>query len=265
MLLTAAWWAVTGLPHSKINVLIFTLFALNDSHLKKKYPCLFGCENVFGHLSAVVVFNCVIWPACYQQRHSTKSLVSVLHWGSSGLGLTGWVFKEKRGNLHEGWILFKRGWKPISVCCVSALSRFRGKHLWAQRWWLPKSQLPKRGYMRGWCEHVQLPLPTTMDRYVLQKTNAGLLAFTQCTTGVAYGWMQLASAPCSAVWGADVSATLKRKLFASKPPQWRVVCHCTRQCYRLLCTWVWQTGTVILEPQRSTTIRAAHVLEWITL
>lgn len=29
--------------------------------------------------------------------------------------------------------------------------------------------------------------------------------------------------------------------------------------------WVWQTGTVLLEPQRSATIRAALVLEWITL
>lgn len=112
--------------------------------------------------------------------------------GSSGLGEQGehWTKKEG-GKLREGWILFKRGWKPISVCCVSALSRFRGNRLRAQRWWLPKPQLPKRGYMRGRCEHVQLPLPAAMDRYVLRKAKAGLLAFTQGTTGAAYGAMQL--------------------------------------------------------------------------
>lgn len=58
---------------------------------------------------------------------------------------------------------------------------------------------------------------------------------------------------------------LKEKLISSKPPQWRVISHCTRQYYRLTCTRVWQMGTEILELQCSVTDRAVLLLAWITL
>ena len=101
--------------------------------------------------------------------------------------------------------------------------------------------------------------------HTLQEWHAGLLAFTQSRSGVVYSWIQPTSVTCSAIWGADVSGTLKRKLFSSKPPQWRAISHCTRHCYRLVCAWVWQTSTVNVELQCSATIRVALLLVWITL
>lgn len=39
-------------------------------------------------------------------------------WRFIRIRLTGQMFKKKKEEkLREGWILFKRGWKPISVCC----------------------------------------------------------------------------------------------------------------------------------------------------
>lgn len=96
---------------------------------------------------------------------------------------------------------FQRGGKPISACCLCALCRFRGNSLWTQRGRLPEPQVPEWGRLCGWGEHLQLPLPSPMDRYVLGATSTGLLALTPCP------WLQS--------WG-DASATLKRKAVSIK-------------------------------------------------
>lgn len=64
---------------------------------------------------------------------------------------------------------------PFQPAVVSALSRFRGNCLWTQRGRLPEPQVPERGRLCGWGEHLQLPLPTPVDRYVLWATNTGIV------------------------------------------------------------------------------------------
>lgn len=206
-----------------------------------------------------------------------KSLVIVLHWASSGLGWQGKSLRNKEGGkLNEGWILFKRGWKPNSVCCFCfvQVSREQSVDTTLMTAQITTARTGVSAWM-VWTRTIAVArrngqVRTTQNipvwaGHALWEWNVGLLAFTQCTTGVAYKWTLLTSVSCSAVWGADVSRALKRKLISSKPPQWRAISHCTRQYYRLMCTWVWQMGTEILELQCSVTDRAVLLLAWITL
>lgn len=113
---------------------------------------------------------------------------------------------------------------PFHPALVSALSRFRGKRLWTQRGRLPEQQVPERGRLCGWGEHLQLPLPAPVDRYVLWPTSTGVVALAPCP------WLQS---------GADASATLKRKAVGIKTTTTRgnFPMSCTSPV-GMLCKWI---------------------------
>lgn len=137
------------------------------------------------------------------------------------------MFKKKKrsGSCVRGEFSSKELGSLFQPAVVSALSRFRGNCLWTQRGRLPQPQVPERGRVCGRGEHLQLPLPAPVDRYVLWATSTGLV---------------LAPWPLACLQsGADASATLKRKAVGIKTTTTRgnSPMSCTSRV-DILCKWI---------------------------
>lgn len=161
--------------------------------------------------------------------HTIRKGIQQSHarWGFIRIRWTGQMFKEKEKErkLREGWILFQRGWKPVSACSCFCLVQVSRELSVDATWTTARTTSAWTGALvwMGWTPTTAAALPSGQVRPVSHLHRDG-------------GPGPL---PLAAGKGQMPAHPLKEKLSASKPPQQgtNFPMSCTSPMY-ILCKWI---------------------------